>query len=125
MLIFIKSLAVFKRKRKQANPYKENITKMRNTVSTKTWLVLMVLLGLCMSRAVLASTSTDVDLSSLDSSVEGHIQGDWGRLVAYIGLGLGIIWAAIKQNYLILMGAIVILLAIAFLPQIIDAVTGG
>ena len=122
MLIFTKPLAVFKRKRKQVNHYKSPLL---GTVSKKTWLFLMVLLGLCMSRAVLASTSTDVDLSSLDSSVEGHIQGDWGRLVAYIGLGLGIIWAAIKQNYLILMGAIVILLAIAFLPQIIDAVTGG
>ena len=122
MLIFTKPLAVFKRKRKQVNHYKSPLL---GTVSKKTWLFLMVLLGLCMSRAVLASTSTDVDLSSLDSSVEGHIQGDWGRLVAYIGLGLGIIWAAIKQNYLILMGAIVILLAITFLPQIIDAVTGG
>lgn len=91
----------------------------------KSTIALILGLSLLISRAVLASTSNDVDLSSLDSSVEGHLQGDWGRLVSYVALGCGIIIAAIKQNYLILMGAIVVLLAIAFGPSIIDAATGG
>lgn len=100
-------------------------TMLKQKSTQKTLCLIAVLLSLLVTRAALASSNTDIDLSSLDDSVEGHIKGDFGRLVAMVGLGIGIIWAAFKQQYLILIGCMVVLLAIGFGPNIIDAMTGG
>lgn len=95
---------------------------MKSILSKKTLMAVMVVLGCLVARLALAS-SNDMDLSSLDGSVEGHIQGDWGRLVAYVALGIGILIAGAKQNYYVLLGCLVVLLAIGFGPDIIDGVT--
>lgn len=99
--------------------------KLTQKSTQKALSLIAVLLSLFLARAALASSSNDIDLSPLDDSVEGHIQGDFGRLVAMFTLGIGIIIAGFKQQYLILLGCAIVLLAIGFGPAIIDGTTGG
>ncbi|NNM59383.1 MAG: hypothetical protein HKM04_06160 [Legionellales bacterium] len=99
--------------------------KLRQKSTRKAMYLIAVLLSLLLARAALASSGTDFDLSSLDDATENHVKGDFGRLVAMITLVLGIIIAGFKQQYLILLGCLVVLLGIGFGPDIIDSMTGG
>lgn len=88
----------------------------------KTLLVMASSLGFFVARTALATSGNDIDLSSIDNSIQGHISGDFGRLMGLAALAWLIIAGAFGFNMKLLVSVLIVLLAIALGPTIVDQV---
>ena len=79
-----------------------------------------VLSFLCMKLAMAAGQ--DFSLESLNTSIHGHIRGDFGKLMGLASIGWLIIGSVAGFNVRLLVSVFVLLLAISFGPELVMSV---
>ncbi len=79
----------------------------------------------CYSQSVFAAGNNDFSLEHLNSAIEGHLSGDFGKLMGLASIGWLIIGSVAGFNVRLLVSVFVLLLAISFGPGLISSVVGG
>jgi uncharacterized membrane protein (DUF485 family) len=72
--------------------------------------------------AKLAIAAGDFSLDSLNTSIKGHISGDFGKLMGLASIGWLIIGSVAGFNVRLLVSVFVLLLAISFGPELVMSV---
>ena len=80
----------------------------------------------CFAKLALAGGSaTDFSLDALNKSIEGHLSGDFGKLMGLGSIGWLIIGSVAGFNIRLLISVFVLMLAISFGPDLVSSVVGG
>jgi hypothetical protein len=67
----------------------------------------------------------DFSLDTLNSAIEGHLKGDFGKLMGLASIGWLIIGSVAGFNVRLLVSVFVLMLAISFGPGLVSSVVGG